>query len=310
MKKFITLVLVIVVVLSICPAITFAEEEFKEGIFTYTISGKEAIITNIDDTSESVDIPEKIGEYEVTTLAAGACGGSTNIKSVNIPGTVKCIDNMCFAYSTALREVTLEKGLKSIGVGAFYQCPQLWTITIPDGVEKIGENAFALCPNLTAVTIPSSVTQIDKNAFQKNDKFRIYAKPDTTAANYSRENGITFEEYITVNVNGADIVFDQPCITDTKNYVTLVPMRAVMEALKATVSWDESLYTAGIDIGENRLLVRPNEPFIMINGSAVFPPTPAVEFNERILLPIRCIIEGIGGKIGWNEAEKTITIVY
>lgn len=303
----------------------------KEGIFSYTVSGKNATITNVQDTQETVVIPEKINDYTVTALASGACGGSAVIREVIIPDTVTEIGATCFAYSTgiqsiklpaslskiesgtfsqctALRTIEIPAGIKSIENDAFYRCDELWTVTLPEGLLSIGENAFAACPNLAAATVPASVTAIGKNAFQASGGFRIYAKPGTAAQTFAAENGITFEELITVSVNGTPVVFDQPPVTDTKNYRTLVPMRAVLSLLGAEISWDNSMNMAGIDLLGNRLLVRIGEPFMMVNGKVYNLSSPAVEFNSRTLLPIRDIIESVGGKVSWNEDQKHIDV--
>ena len=217
---------------------------------------------------------------------------------------------LCLQHSPSITSAALPAQLKTIEDRAFYQCESLWTVQIPAGVETIGENAFALCSNLTAAALPSGISSIGSGAFQASGGFRIYAKPDTAGAAYAWDNGITFEELITVNVNGEDVVFDQPCITDTQYYRTMVPMRAVLEALGAEVTWDNTMNTAGINIGPNRLLIRPGEPFMMVNGQARYLTCPAIEFNNRILLPIRDVVEAIGGKVGWDEAQKLVTVTY
>lgn len=311
MKKSRTLFLAVTVFMLAltCGAYVSAEENvYKEDIFTYTVSGGQATITNVDDVRETVVIPEQLDGKKVVALAAGACGGSKTIREITLADTITTIGSMCFAYSTSITAVTLPAQLKTIEDRAFYQCENLWTIHIPAGAETIGENAFALCSNLTAAALPSSVSSIGAGAFQASGGFRIYAKPGTTGAAYAWDNGITFEELITVNVNGNDVVFDQPCITDTQYYRTMVPMRAVLEALGAEVTWDDTMNTAGINIGPNRLLIRPGEPFMMVNGQASYLTCPAIEFNNRILLPIRDVVEAVGGKVGWDEEQKLVTV--
>ena len=118
------------------------ENRYREDIFTYTVSNNTATITNVDDSRETVIIPEKLGDYPVTALAAGACGGSTTIQKIVIPDSVSEIGSMCFAYSTKLQEITLPSSLKNIENGVFSQCSALHSITIPSGVVSIGKDAF------------------------------------------------------------------------------------------------------------------------------------------------------------------------
>lgn len=310
MKKFISIFTLFFVIMLNTASICTAEEgaPLTEDIYTYTVSNGSATITNIDDTRSVVEIPSKLGGYSVTAIGAGACGGSKTINTVIIADSVVSIGKMCFAYSSGIQSVVLPKQLKTISEGAFYQCENLWTISLPDGITSIGNNAFALCTNLTAVTAPSSLTKIGDNAFGSSAGLRIYASWDTAAQRYAADNGIDYEELIFVKLNGNELLFDQPCITDTENYKTLVPLRAVLEALGGTVKWDDMMNMARIDVLGSRLLIRPDEPFMMLDGRVYYLSSPAVEFNNRIMVPIRDVIEALGGKVVWSEEQKLITL--
>lgn len=323
------------VLLGLVNLIAFAKENttalMKDDIFTYMVADDKVTITDIDDARKIVVIPDKLDKYPVVAIDSGACAGSSVIDTIYIPDSVKEIGSMCFSYSTSLtnvqlpdglkkiedglftqctklRNITIPSSVKEIGKDAFYRCDELWTITLPDGLTSIGNNAFLACPNLSAATIPASVTYIANDAFEVANGFRIYAKPNTKGHTFALEKGITFEEYITVDVNGTPVVFDQPPVTDTRVYKTMVPMRAVLELLDAEISWDNDLNMAGIDIMDNRILVRIGEPFMMLNGIPTDLSTPAIEFNLRTMLPIRDIIEKIGGEVQWNEDTKHIDV--
>ena len=307
MKKIIPWLVCLATMLCILPTAA-AEESLKEDIFTYSVSGKNAIVTNVDDTQKVVEVPKTLGGYTVTAIGDGAFGGSTVIEEVVLPDSVTTIGSLCFAYSNSLQKVTFPKKLTTVSNGAFYHCEGLWTVALPEGVKNIGDNAFGRCTNLTAVTLPETVTSIGENAFPDSKALRLYSKMDSAAYTYAQEKGIGFEEYITVTVNGKEIIFDQPCITDTENYRTMVPMRAVLEELGAEITWDNTFNTAGINVLGTRLLIRPGEPFMMVNGVVRYLNCPAIEFNGRVMVPIRDVMESIGGKVVWNEAQKLVTV--
>ena len=92
------------------------------------------------------------------------------------------------------------------------------------------------------------------------------------------------------------------------NGSTMVPMRAVLEELGAEITWDNTFNTAGINVLGTRLLIRPGEPFMMVNGVVRYLNCPAIEFNGRVMVPIRDVMESIGGKVVWNEAQKLVTV--
>ncbi len=307
MKQFLIFLLCLAAILSCTPAMA-SEEVFKEDIYTYTVSGKNVTITNVDDTQKKVSIPETLGGYTVTALGDGACGGSTVIEEVILPDTITIIGNLCFAYSNSLRKIHFSNKLTTVSDGAFYHCEGLWTVALPDGVKTIGNNVFGRCSNLTAVTLPDTIKSIGENVFPDTGLIRIYGKENSIAHNYAKTNEIPFEEYIFVMVNGKEILFDQPCITNTEHYRTLVPLRAVLEELGAEITWDNTFNTAGITVLNHRILIRPGEPFMMLNGVVHYLSCPSEEFNGRVMIPIRDIIEAIGGTVSWNEEQKTVTV--
>ncbi|MBR5153038.1 MAG: leucine-rich repeat protein [Clostridia bacterium] len=307
MKKLISAFLCLGLLLGSTSALA-AEKTFRSDIFTYTVSGKNATIINVEDMRSTVSVPKKLDNFTVTALGEGAFGGSTIIEHVVIPDTVTSVGDFCFAYSNSLKTVTFPSTLETISDGAFYHCEGLWTITLPSSLKTIGKNAFGRCSNLTAVTLPSSVTFIGEKAFPTTEHLRFYSKENSYPYTYAIENGIGFEEYITVTLNGKTIAFDQPCITDTERFRTLVPIRAVLEDLGAVITWDNTFNTARIQVKDIKLTIRPGEQFMMVNDTAHFLSSPPVEFNGRIMVPIRDVMENLNGTVLWNEEEKSVTI--
>lgn len=308
MKKSILHLFTLLTILLFSLPVSAAEKSYKEGIFTYTIDKKTVTITNAEDSMTVIDVPKTIKGYPVVAIGDGAFGGSTMVEEVILPDTVTTIGDFCFAYSNSLKKVTLSNQLKAISDGAFYHCEGLWTVTIPDGVKTIDKNAFGRCTSLTAVTIPASVNQIGENAFPDTEHIRLYGKMGSVAFTYAQKHQLAFEEYVTVTLNGKKILFDQPCITNTEHFRTLVPMRAVLEDLGAVITWDNTFNTAGIDVLGTRILIRPDEPFMMVNGVVHYLSCPAVEFNGRVMVPIRDVMETLGGKVDWEEDTKTVII--
>ena len=311
LKRIFSVLLILAMVLS-CSSV-FASDStnvYKEDIFTYEVKDGGAIITNIDDVKEIVVVPDTLGGYTVRELANGACGGSQTIKEITLCDSITSIGNMCFAYSTSITKINLPEHLLTIGDHAFLQCESIWSVTIPSETVSIGENAFDECSSLVAATVPESVIYIGNNAFPIDTGLCIYGKVGSAADEYAYDNWIAFEELIHVTVNGEPVLFDQPCITDTKVYRTLVPMRSVMEALGATIKFDYVVEYATITLGDDTILLRAESPFMMVNGNAVSLSSPAIEFNNRLLLPIRDVVEAVGGKVNWNEETKVVSITY
>ena len=110
------------------------------------------------------------------------------ITDLNIPESVKSIDDKEFMDCLSLKTVSMSNSLKSIGRRAFYGCVNIANVVIGDGVASIGSYAFYGCDKLKTVSIGSSVSAIGSYAFQNcNNLTRVIIKDVTSWC------GINFE---------------------------------------------------------------------------------------------------------------------
>lgn len=295
--------------------ITLEETETKSAdtsIFTYEESGDSITITDVKDVTGRVDIPEEINGKPVTKISDGTFGGSSNITEVFIPDTVTEIGETCFAYSTGIKKVKLSKSITKISSGMFAHCDTLIGITIPYGVTVVEDSAFAYCPLLSSISVPTTVTNIADNAFTGSDSVYFYCKlsDEPYGVTYATEKGISYSNLINVYLNGTEVDFDQAPITDNKRFRTLVPLRSVLEEMGAKIRWYDDMNYAGLTIGDYRILIKPEEEFMRVNNNTVFLSSPAIEYNNRILLPIRDVVEAVGGKVVWKENSTSVFITY
>lgn len=77
-----------------------------------------------------------------TSLIAANAFYRCNIKSINIPDSVKYINRLAFAHCTSISSVDIPKGVLVIGEMAFNDCNSLNNITIPDSLIEMGRNSF------------------------------------------------------------------------------------------------------------------------------------------------------------------------
>ena len=75
------------------------------------------------------------------------------------------ISYQAFYNHTELEEVQLPKSLKIIDDSAFAGCVNLKKIEIPDTVKTISSYAFGECKNLTNVQLPKALQKIDNDSF-------------------------------------------------------------------------------------------------------------------------------------------------
>ncbi|MBR5269135.1 MAG: copper amine oxidase N-terminal domain-containing protein [Anaerotignum sp.] len=112
---------------------------------------------------------------------------------------------------------------------------------------------------------------------------------------------------ITVYVDGQKVVFDQPPVV--QNGRTLVPMRAIFEALGAEIEWFGAEKRVNAFWGMNSLDLWIGSCEIQMgDGSLVTIDVPAQVVNGRTLVPLRAVSQCMGAEVKWDGITKTINI--
>lgn len=95
------------------------------------------------------------------------------------------------------------------------------------------------------------------------------------------------------------------------NSRTFLPVRAVIEAMNGTVSWNEKSRTVSLKKDGKTLYLKVDfENAWDLNGDVFKLDAPPVIKNGRTMLPIRFIVEYFGGTVIWDADEQAITIEY
>ena len=91
---------------------------------------------------------------------------NSSITQINLPDTVKIIDEKAFMGCDNLTYVKLPSSLEVIGEEAFKGCSLLGRITIPNNVKEIGSETFSNCKSLSNVILSSNITVIEEKLFE------------------------------------------------------------------------------------------------------------------------------------------------
>ena len=114
---------------------------------------------------------------------------------------------------------------------------------------------------------------------------------------------------ITVTVNGEAVPWTDatPFIDD--NDRTMVPLRAVADAMRLGVNWDENTREASFT-GSGKTITFPIDSSTArtSDGETVTMDTAAVIVNDRTYAPIRYLAEYFGYGVDWDPATRTVTI--
>lgn len=119
-------------------------------------------------------------------------------------------------------------------------------------------------------------------------------------------SGYAANNEVTVNVDGKTVLFDVP--PQVINGRTMVPIRAIFEALGADVEWDDSTNTANSSIGNYKVSLTLNQDYIVANSEKIQMDTQAIMVNNRILAPARFVAESFLCDVLWEEASQIVHI--
>lgn len=111
---------------------------------------------------------------------------------------------------------------------------------------------------------------------------------------------------IKVIVDGIVVNFDvQPQIIDGR---TMVPLRAIFEALGATVNWNESTKTITANKGDLFVKCAIGSYSMDTSSGTKTIDVPPTIINSRTLVPARFIAEGFNCDVQWDAANRRVTI--
>jgi len=85
------------------------------------------------------------------------------------------------------------------------------------------------------------------------------------------------------------------------NDKTMVPIRYIVEAVDAVVEWDDATSTAIISKDGKKISIKEGESQMKINKRPTPLQSPAVTMNDRLYVPLRDIVEGLGLEVFWHD---------
>ncbi len=254
----------------------------------------------------------------------------SDVKNIELPNTLTEVGLAAFAECNELISITIPKSVKKfrteLSRTVFEKCQKLTTLIFEEGSEAELNYFLNNCPNLTTVVIPESIKLLgtfdfltleaeefgtkhffDEAKVPKN--LTIYGKKgslleENLKADYLPDR--PFKQLIKVILNDQNIKFDQPPIIEDGR--TLVPLRAIFEALNATVNWDEQTKTITAQKGDIILSLQVGSNILNKNGEQITLDVPAKIYAERTLVPLRAVSECFGANVEWNGKENTVLI--
>ncbi|MBA9083690.1 hypothetical protein FHR92_000133 [Fontibacillus solani] len=111
---------------------------------------------------------------------------------------------------------------------------------------------------------------------------------------------------INVYIDGSPLKTDQaPIMVQGR---VMLPLRAIFEALNATVKWDQKAQMVTAIKGDTTIVLKIKSKAATINNQAVTLDVPAQSIKGRTMVPVRFVSEALGQEVGWNSKTKRVTI--
>jgi hypothetical protein len=120
-----------------------------------------------------------------------------------------------------------------------------------------------------------------------------------------------------MTVNGTTLALDtNPLVAPVIRLGrTLVPIRSIVQALGGQAVWDAKTQRVTLTLGAHKVVLTVNKPVAVVGGKSV--PIDAADakvvpiiLNGRTMVPLRFVIEALGGSVQWDGARRTVTIAY
>ena len=111
--------------------------------------------------------------------------------------------------------------------------------------------------------------------------------------------------YPSIELDGEKIETDTaPIIEDGR---TLVPARAVFEALGGDVGFEDG--TTTVLLGGYEIIIKTGSDIMTADGAEIKLDVPAMISNGRTLIPLRAVAESAGIDVSWDEKTETVKLM-
>ena len=173
------------------------------------------------------------------------------------------------------------------------------------------DGSFSTTVSLTEGDNTITITATDKAGNKATKTITVTYKPKTVITLQPNNPMMT--------VNGIQQEIDpgrgtKPVII-VKWSRTVVPIRAIVEALGGTIEWDGTERKVTINFNGTIIELWIDKPQARVNGEMkwIDPNNHDVKpiiINSRTMLPLRFVAENLGCTVQWDAATRTITITY
>ena len=132
----------------------FASSSLETFNFSSSISSVESNAFNKCKGLKSITADNSCS---IEAFPEGLFSGCVNLKSVEVPGSVKTLNKSVFSGCSSLSQITFKSGsrIEDFGDEAFMNMTSLKSFEVPSSVKRLGASAFEGCTKLESFTFES-----------------------------------------------------------------------------------------------------------------------------------------------------------
>ncbi|UJF32598.1 phosphodiester glycosidase family protein [Paenibacillus hexagrammi] len=103
-------------------------------------------------------------------------------------------------------------------------------------------------------------------------------------------------------------------VQEFRGYLTeetsMVPMRGILERIGAKFEWDGTARELTVQYGTNHIRLHPDDRIMLWNGNKVVLPAAPEIVEGHIYMPLRAVIESLGGKVTWDSQLYRASLTF
>ncbi len=174
----------------------------------------------------------------------------------------------------------------------------LWTARGILRYQDVGEELNKFLPYLMEYPQFTLETLTDSPIFTDREKERFGKR---LAQSWDDHNS-----HIEILLDGRRLTLD--VAPEVKNQRTMVPIRAVAEAIGADVEWDQEAQRVTMTRAGSTVTMTLDSTTATVNGKAVEMDVAPYATNGRTLIPARYVAEFFGQKVEWDGEKRQVLI--
>jgi len=148
---------------------------------------------------------------------------------------------------------------------------------------------------------------VNGRAMAQEDKMGALPRQDSVrSTGAAAPSGPAAGTCFSVELNSRPVAFDVPPRLEDGRF--LVPLRPVLEAMGAKVSWYSDTGTAVACLPGATLVVTEGSQYAGINGQGCPMPLAAGIDGGRLVVPLEIILQATGAQSGWDSATRTLSL--